>query len=209
MVNWLWAAMILSGFAMGLVRGAGTSLTQSFFSQAAAGFQTGLQVLIYIMLWFGLSRIAERAGVLELLARCIQPLVRPLFPTVPKGHPAFSAMALNLAANFLGLANAATPFGLKTMQELSRLNPRPGEASQAMITFLALNSAAIGLVPSTAIALRAAAGAANPGDIVVPSIVATAIPLGVVLAVVWVIRQVDPRRPSLPPPRGGRLWRAG
>src|SRR5690606_13557595 len=120
--------MILSGFAMGLVRGAGTSLTQSFFSQAAAGFQTGLQVLIYIMLWFGLSRIAERARVRVLPARCIQPLARPPFPPVPKGQPAVSAMALNLAANFIGLANAATPFWLKTMQELGRVNPRPGEA---------------------------------------------------------------------------------
>lgn len=210
MVNWLWAAMILSGFAMGLLRGAGNSLTQTFFSQAAAGFQTGLQVMIYIMLWYGLSRIAERAGVLDALARVIAPLVRPLFPTVPKGHPAFSAMALNIAANFLGLANAATPFGLKTMEELNRLNPRPGEATPAMITFLALNSAAIGLVPSTAIALRAAAGAANPGDIVVPSIVATAIPLAVVLVVDWIIRKTDPRRPSFEPRGGGgRPWRAG
>lgn len=210
MVNWLWAAMILSGFALGLGRGAGASLTQTFFTQASAGFQTGLQVIIYIMLWYGLSRIAERAGILAALARLIAPLVRPFYPEVPRGHPAFSSMALNLAANFLGLANAATPFGLKTMEELNRLNPRPGEATPAMITFLAMNSAAIGLIPSTAIALRAAAGAANPADIVVPSIVATAIPLAVVLIVDWIIRASAPFRPA-PPARGGgaRRWRAG
>ncbi|BAS26610.1 nucleoside recognition domain-containing protein [Limnochorda pilosa] len=210
MVNWLWAAMVLSGFAMGLGRGMGASLTQTFFTQAAAGFQAGLQVMIYIILWYGLSRIAERAGVLDVLARLIAPLVRPFFPEVPKGHPAFSPMTLNLAANFLGLANAATPFGLKTMEELNRLNPRPGEATPAMITFLAMNSAAIGLIPSTAIALRAAAGAANPADIVVPSIVATAIPLAVVLVVDWIIRRGGVLRPA--PAlrwRGGRPWRAG
>jgi spore maturation protein SpmA len=130
--------------------------------------------LIGVMAFFlGLVAIAEDAGALTFLARLIRPLMVRLFPDVPADHPAMSAMILNLSANALGLANAATPFGLKAMRELDRLNPHRGTASNAMVLFLAINTSSVTLIPTQAIAIRQAAGSSGPADIVATTLFAT------------------------------------
>jgi spore maturation protein SpmA len=126
-----------------------------------------------MMLWLGIMRLAEKSGCIEVLARVIRPLMRRLFPDVPSDHPAMGAMIMNMAANMLGLGNAATPLGLKAMQHLDELNPHKGTASNAMCTFLAINTSSVTIIPMTAIALLAAQGIADPYAIVSTAIGAT------------------------------------
>jgi spore maturation protein A len=116
-------------------------------------------------------KVAEEAGVLKILTRILAPITRRLFPEVPPDHPAVGAMIMNIAANMLGLSNAATPMGLKAMEELNKLNPKIGTATNAMVTFLAINTGGLILIPATAMAVRAASGSANPGIIIGTSIV--------------------------------------
>jgi len=115
--------------------------------------------------------VAEEAGLLRVLTRLLTPVTRRLFPDVPPDHPAMGAIIMNTAANMLGLSNAATPMGLKAMEELNKLNPKIGTATNAMVTFLAINTGGMILIPATAMAVRAAAGSANPGIIIGTSIV--------------------------------------
>jgi spore maturation protein SpmA len=127
-------------------------------------------------LWLGLMRIAEKAGLVEKLARAVRPIFRPLFPGIPAGEAgdrALSAMLLNIAANMLGLGNAATPFGIKAMEELEKLNPTPGTATNAQVLFLAINTASLQLVPTTVIALRASAHSSDPAGILLPTLMST------------------------------------
>jgi spore maturation protein A len=130
--------------------------------------------LIGIMaLWLGVMKVAEEAGLVQTLARGLKPVMTRLFPDVPAEHPAMGAMILNIAANMLGLANAATPLGLKAMEELNKLNKKAGTATDAMCTFLVINTSSVQLIPATAIAIRASAGSANPTEIIVPVLIAT------------------------------------
>ena len=130
--------------------------------------------LIGIMaLWLGVMRIAEQSGLVAKLASALKPITTRLFPDVPADHPAMGAMVMNISANMLGLANAATPLGLKAMEELNKLNKKLGTATDAMCTFLVINTSNVQLIPATAIAIRAAAGSANPTEILGPVIVTT------------------------------------
>ena len=134
--------------------------------------------LIGIMaLWLGIMKIAEQAGIIAALGKLLKPVTTRIFPDVPADHPAMGAMIMNISANILGLANAATPFGLKAMEELDKLNPKKGTATDAMCTFLVINTGNLQLVPATVIAIRAAAGSSNPTEILGPVIVATFITL--------------------------------
>ncbi len=138
----------------------------------AAGLSVKIAIgLIGVMaLWLGIMRIAEEAGAIRILAKAVRPITKRLFPTIPSEHPAVGAMVMNIAANMLGLSNAATPLGLKAMEELDKLNPEKGKATDDMITFLVINTSAITIVPATAIAIRASLGSVNPQQIVVPAI---------------------------------------
>lgn len=134
--------------------------------------------LIGVMaLWLGIMKIAEAAGLITLLAKMAKPLMVRLFPDVPPEHPAMGAMLSNMAANFLGLSNAATPLGLKAMEELNKLNPHAGTATNAMCMFLTINTSAITLIPATVIAIRLSLGSKNPPDIIIPTFIATVIAL--------------------------------
>ncbi|OEU53179.1 MAG: spore maturation protein [Desulfobacterales bacterium C00003106] len=124
-------------------------------------------------LWLGLMKVAEAGGLMRLVARAIRPVMHRLFPDVPTDHPAMSAMIMNMAANALGLGNAATPMGIKAMMELDRLNPHKGEATNAMCLFLAINTSSVTILPLGVIGVRAAAGAAEPASILIPSLLAT------------------------------------
>ncbi len=172
-VDIVWAIMILVGIGFAAAVGDIGIVTTTIFDQAVAGLTVGINLIAIIAVWFGISRIAEKAGLLPAVARLLTPLLRPLFPDVPKGHPSLSSIALNVTANVLGLANAATPFGLKAMEQLQQLNDKPDTASPAMITFFALNSACLTLLPATAIAPRARAGASDPSVIIVPAALAS------------------------------------
>src|SRR5258708_23476659 len=135
--------------------------------------KTSLHLIGFCAFWLGIMRLAECAGLVTLFARGLRPILRWLFPEVPPEHPAMGSMVLNIAAGILGLGNAATPLGLRAMKDLETLNPRPGTATNAMCTFLAINTSSIQLIPVTAIAILAANGSANPSAIVGPSIMAT------------------------------------
>ncbi len=134
--------------------------------------------LIGIMaLWLGIMKIAEAAGLVLLLARIVRPIMIRVFPDVPPDHPAMGAMVMNMAANFLGLSNAATPLGLKAMEELNKLNPVAGTATNSMCMFLTINTTALTLVPATVIAIRLTLGSTNPTDIIMPTFLATFVSL--------------------------------
>ena len=132
--------------------------------------------LIGIMaLWLGIMKIAEQSGLVAKLARALRPATTRLFPDVPPDHPAMGAMIMNISANMLGLLNAATPLGLKAMEELNKLNKKAGTATDAMCTFLVINTSSVQIIPATVIAIRAASGSANPTEILGPVIVATTV----------------------------------
>ncbi|HID37954.1 MAG TPA: nucleoside recognition protein [Calditrichaeota bacterium] len=151
--------------------------------------------LIGIMaLWLGIMKVAEEAGMIRILARMVEPITKRLFPTIPKDHPAIGAMLMNIAANMLGLSNAATPLGLKAMEELDELNPQKGQATDDMITFLVINTSAITLIPATAIAIRASLGSANPQQIVIPSIIAASMATLVGVTTVKIIQYYQRKR---------------
>ena len=134
--------------------------------------------LIGVMaLWLGIMKIAEAAGLVLLLAKIVRPIMVRLFPEVPADHPAMGAMVMNMTANFLGLSNAATPLGLKAMEELNKLNPHAGTATNAMCMFLTINTTALTLVPATVIAIRLTMGSSNPTDIIMPTFLATFVSL--------------------------------
>lgn len=182
MIDIIWALMIIIGIGFAAFQGDVGLVTTAIFEQAVIGLGVAINLTALIAVWFGLSRIAERAGLLQGLVRLITPLLRPLFPELPAGHPSVSSIAMNLAANVLGLANAATPFGLKAMEQLQQLNPNKDTITPAMITFLALNSACATLLPATAIALRATAGADDPSFIIIPAALgSTVATIGVIL----------------------------
>ena len=174
MLNWIWLAMLIVAVLVGGLTGRMPELTKGAFETAEVAVMKIALPLVGIMaIWLGIMRLAERAGLVQIIAQALRPVLRRLFPDVPPDHPAMGAMVMNMAANMLGLGNAATPLGLRAMQHLERLNPHPGVATNAMCTFLAINTASIQLVPTTAIALLAVAGAKNPTAIVVTAFLAT------------------------------------
>jgi|FLOH01.1.fsa_nt_gi spore maturation protein A len=150
-------------------------LTTGIFSSAKVAVELAMGLIGIMALWLGLMRIAEDSGLIQLLAKAMRPLMVRLFPDVPPDHPAMGAMIMNIAANILGLGNAATPLGLKAMTELQKLNKVKDTATNAMVTFMAINTSSVTLIPATVIGIRAAAGATNPADIIGPVILATGV----------------------------------
>jgi spore maturation protein SpmA len=141
-------------------------ITKAALDYAGTAVQIALGLIGIMALWLGVMKVAEQAGLIAIIARALKPVTKRLFPEVPAEHPAMGAMIMNISANMLGLGNAATPFGLKAMEELDKLNPDKGTATNSMITFLAINTAGMTLIPATAIAIRAAAGSADPAIII-------------------------------------------
>jgi spore maturation protein A len=144
---------------------------------ADTAVQLAIGLIGIMALWLGIMKIAEAAGLVLLLARIVRPIMVRVFPDVPPDHPAMGAMVMNMAANFLGLSNAATPLGLKAMEELNKLNPVAGTATNAMCMFLTINTTALTLVPATVIAIRLTLGSTNPTDIIMPTFLATFVSL--------------------------------
>jgi spore maturation protein SpmA len=175
MLNYIWLGLILLAVIIGGCAGNLKAVADQSFEMAKfAVLDTALPLVGIMALWLGMMRVAERAGLVTLLARGLRPLMRWLFPEVPPEHPAMGSMLLNIAANMFGLGNAATPLGLRAMRDLDSLNPRPGTATNSMCTFLAINTSSVQLIPVTAIAILAANRSVNPTAIVGTSIMATA-----------------------------------
>ncbi|MBI5726323.1 MAG: spore maturation protein [Ignavibacteriales bacterium] len=145
-------------------------VVSSAFSYAGTAVEIAIGLIGIMAMWLGLMKIAEQANIISYISKGVKPITKFLFPDVPQDNPAIGAIIMNFSANFLGLGNAATPFGLKAMEELDKINPEKGTATNAMCTFLAINTAGMTLIPATAIALRAAAGSANPAIIIGTSI---------------------------------------
>lgn len=174
MLNYIWLALILLAVVIGGVQGKMEAVTKEAIDRASfAVVNLALPLAGIMTLWLGVMRLAERAGLVRVFARALRPLLRRLFPDVPAEHPAMGAMVMNMAANLLGLGNAATPLGLRAMKLLDSLNPRPGTATNAMCTFLAINTASLQLIPITAIGVLAAAGSKNPTAIVGTALLAS------------------------------------
>jgi len=157
MLNYIWLGlMVLAVIIGGCTDNLKAVADKSFEMAEFAVMKVALPLVGIMALWLGIMRLAERAGLVALLARALRPLMVWLFPDVPADHPAMGSMLLNMAASILGLGNAATPLGLRAMKDLETLNPRPGTATNAMCTYLAINTSSIQLIPATAIAILAA-----------------------------------------------------
>jgi spore maturation protein A len=178
----LWTLLLTLSVVAAALNGRMADLTGAVAESAGKAVTVSLGLVGLLTLWLGLMRVAEEAGLVSALARVVRPVLRRLFPEVPTDHPAMGSMVMNIAANLLGLGNAATPFGVRAMQELETLNPRPGTATDAQALFCAMNTASLQLVPASVIALRAGAGSRAPAEILGATLLASA--CGVVVAVV-------------------------
>jgi len=174
MINIIWFAMIAIGVIVGAFNGNIVAVTDSAISSAKLAVEISIGLIGVMALWLGIMKIAEESGLVKSIAKALRFIMVPLFPEVPEDHPAMGAMIMNMAANVLGLGNAATPLGLKAMQELQTLNPTEDTATNSMVTFLAINTSSVTLIPASVIAVRVAAGSANAAEIIGPTIVATA-----------------------------------
>ena len=185
MLNIIWLLMILVAVIVGGFSGRlPQMITGAFETAEVAVMKVALPLIGLWAIWLGVMRLAERAGLVSLLARALRPLMRRLFPDVPVDHPAMGAMVLNMSANMLGLGNAATPLGLRAMSLLQKLNPVPSVASNSMVTFLAINTASIQLVPTTAISILAVQGSKAASSIMIPALISSAVAMscGVLVA---------------------------
>lgn len=174
MINYIWFFILLSGIVIGLVTGKGELLSQSIIKAASSPVELLIGMVGLLCLWCGVMKIAEKSGLTAKLAALMDPVLKRIFKTAGRDKKALGAIVMNLTANMMGLSNAATPFGIKAMEEMQRLNGDKDTASDDMALFLVLNAACIQLLPATVISLRAAAGSSNPGIIILPAIFATA-----------------------------------
>ncbi|WP_067615307.1 nucleoside recognition domain-containing protein [Dissulfuribacter thermophilus] len=174
-MNGIFLFLIVSSTIFAAWTGKMEALTHASFEAAKGAVELAIGLVGVMALWLGLIKVAEEAGLLHSISRRLYPILKRLFPDVPKDHPAMSAMVMNIAANMLGLGNAATPLGIKAMQELEKLNPQKGVATDAMCLFLAINTSNVTLLPLGIIAIRASAGATDPAGVILPTLFATSI----------------------------------
>ena len=203
-LNYIWIGLILIAFLVGIVQATAfgqadifNAIVNSTFDSAKSGFEISLGLTGVLSLWLGIMKIGERGGVVEGFSRVVQPFFSRIFPEVPQGHPAYGSMFMNISANMLGLDNAATPMGLKAMQQLQELNPDKQRASNAMIMFLVLNTSGLTLIPVSVMVYRAQLGAANPADVFLPILLATYFSTLVGLLSVCIAQKISLRDPVL------------
>ena len=205
MLNYIWLALILLSVAIGGWNDRLKDVTDGAFDGAKTAVTIALGLIGIMALWLGVMRLAERAGLVQKIARALRPIMKRLFPDVPADHAAMGSMLMNMAANMLGLGNAATPLGLRAMRDLETLNPRPGVATNAMCTFLAINTSSVQLIPTTAIAILFAAGSTRPTAIVGTALLATLCAATVAIISVKLLEKLPIFRidamESLPPQR--------
>ena len=170
MLNYIWFGMMLISVVVGTITGNIDAVTEAAINMAKTAVEIAIGLIGIMALWLGTMKIAEESGLIQIIARALQPITIRLFPDIPKDHPAIGSIVLNMAANILGLGNAATPLGLKAMEELQELNPNKDTATNAMCTFLAINTSSVQLIlPATVVALMGTAS----NQIFITTIIAT------------------------------------
>lgn len=193
-LNYIWIAFFVIAFFFGLVKlcfmgntEVFTNMVQATFDSSKTAFETSLGLTGVLALWLGIMKIGERAGAVNVLARVLSPVFTKLFPDIPKNHPVMGSIFMNIASNMLGLDNAATPTGLKAMQQMQELNTRKDTATNPMIMFLVLNTSGLTIIPTTILAFRAAKGAAMPTDVFIPILIATTVATlaGIIITALW------------------------
>ena len=202
MLNWIWLGLVIVAVVLGGVNGRIEDVTKGAIDAAGNAVTIAIGLVGVMALWLGIMKIADDSGLIRLLARAIAPVMRRLFPEVPADHPAMGSMVLNIAANALGLNNAATPLGLKAMEDLEKLNPRPGVATNAMCTFLTINTAGVQLIPATMVSLMASAGSSEHTAIIGKTFAATVISLVAGLAAVKLLERLPIFSVESPPAEG-------
>jgi len=183
MINVIWFGILFIGIAFGLLTGDGEILSKTIVSTTSDTVKLIIELLGMMCLWCGVMKIAERSGLTDKLARLLKPVLKRIFKEAGKDDKALGAIVMNLTANMFGLSNAATPFGIKAMEEMDRINGHKDVASNDMVLFLVLNAACIQFVPTTVISIRAAFNSVNPGAIIIPAICTTTFAsiLGIIL----------------------------
>ncbi len=192
-LNYIWIAFFVIAFLFGAIRlcmgdtGAFQEIVDATFSTSKTAFETALGLTGVLALWLGIMKIGERSGMVNVLARVLSPLFTKLFPDIPRNHPAMGSIFMNIASNMLGLDNAATPTGLKAMQQMQELNPKKDTATNPMIMFLVLNTSGLTIIPTTILAFRASYGAAQPTDVFIPILLATTVATlaGIIITSLW------------------------
>ena len=203
-LNYIWIAFFISAFAIALGKlifmgdtNVFPEIINSTFTQAKTAFEISLGLTGVLSLWMGIMKIGEKSGLIAALARILSPILSKIFPDVPKGHPAMGTMFMNFSANLLGIDNAATPIGLKAMEELQELNPKKDTASNPMIMFLVLNTSGLTLIPVSVLLYRAEMGASNPTDVFIPILIATTVATLVGLLVTCIYQRINLFSPAL------------
>lgn len=197
-LNYIWIAFFLLAFVIALCKlllmgdvSVFPAIMNSTFETAKTAFEISLGLTGVLSLWMGMMKIGERGGIVELLAKGLAPIFNRIFPDIPKGHPVTGTMFMNIAANMLGLDNAATPMGLKAMQELQELNPKKDTATNPMIMFLVLNTSGLTLIPMSVLVYRTQLGAAQPTDVFIPILLATTVSTIVGLVVTSIYQRIN------------------
>lgn len=193
LINIIWLFLILLSVVAAAYSGKMKETLDASFEAARGAVELAVGLVGIMALWLGLMKVAEVGGLLSLVAKAVRPVMVRLFPEVPPGHSAMSAMIMNISANVLGLGNAATPMGIKAMMELDKLNPHKGRATNAMALFLAINTSSVTILPLGIIGVRAAAGAADPASIIIPTLIATVCSTTVAIAAARILaRRSEP-----------------
>lgn len=173
MINYIWFILIFLGSIVGILNGSGEDISKSIVESCGSTVTFIIELVGIMCFWCGVMKIAERSGFTDKLAKILKPVLKLVFRDAAKDEKTLGAIVMNITANMMGLSNAATPFGIRAMEEMDRLNKNKGVASDDMCLFLVLNAASIQLVPSTIISIRAACNSANPGVIILPAIIST------------------------------------
>jgi spore maturation protein A len=192
MLNYIWFGLMAIAVVVAAFNGTVDGVTRGAMEAASSAVQVALGLVGVMTLWLGMMRVAEAAGLVSLLGRALRPLLRLLFPEVPAGHPAAGAIVVATAANMLGLNNAATPLGIKAMEELQTLNADKDVATNPMVTFLAMTTSGVQLIPATMIGVLAAAGSQQPTAIIAPSIIATFVGTVAAVAAAKILQRMYP-----------------
>lgn len=182
MINYIWLALIVIGVLTAVFQGNVQVVTDAAIESANSAVELSIGLVGVMTLWLGLMKLAEKSGIVNLISKMLKPILKRIFPEVPENHPAMGSMVMNMAANLLGLGNAATPLGIKAMKELQELNEDKTTATNSMCMFLAINTSSVTLIASTVIAYRASAGSSNPAEIIGPTIIASV--FGTIVAII-------------------------
>lgn len=175
MINIIWFFILAFGICFGILGGRGEEVSKAIIASSDSTVKLAISLVGIMCLWCGVMKIAEKSGLTDKIAKIMKPILKILFKKAAKDEKAMGAIVMNITANMMGLSNAATPFGIKAMEELDRLNEKKGEASDDMALFLVLNAACIQFIPTTVISIRAAVGSKNPAETIIPGVIATTV----------------------------------